>query len=203
MCGTYREVYLAPDVFALLAEWLRGGATLCRKVLERTQLETGRALTFLPQGMSPPTVRFCKNGAPGLGRSVAADWAIAKTQAFLGLSLDKVVLFENECARPSDPWTQREKERLRVLFFEEEVYHILTGSDAEDRELIRTIMRQADKSGYRFVGIMSSLPDTGASRATRLEPNTIDVLADRVEQILFGAFDGSGYIIWSHLDIGN
>lgn len=198
MTESYEEVWLGPETHSVLEEWLRGGRSLCQRIPDYFKVGTGTASTILPKGKAPPTAKGLTWSFQAVAPDAPTRWAISRVQRFLGSSQDSVVVFENECARPSDPWVKRRG--LRTLFFEDEVYHLLTSKDARAPDLIRKVMCQADTSGYRFVGVMTSSRGKLGGDSTRLTAQALDDLASRCQHIIFGAFDKQGYIIWSHGD---
>lgn len=212
MMKIYKEINLRPEVIAYIKECLAEGHTLAKYLLQRDDLDSGRVITFIPQEIDvrdeevnnpkygrlfpePPPETHIK--IPG-GKMVLipnTDTILMQIiQKFLSTGEGRVCVLEDALARPHDP--SLSSADTRIVIFNSEVYHVLLSSDAEDNELILQTIRRA--SSWLFIGAMTSILREGDFflEAGKITSEKLKVLAERIEKIVVGAYDGEGYLIW-------
>jgi hypothetical protein len=109
---------------------------------------------------------------------------------------DRVCVFEDWIASPGSALVANSD--LRPYVFENIVYFALFHEDAENRERIESTIQNAEDV-WLFYGVISSLPEE-----MHLDPEgglisgqIMEMLAQRAEKIVVGAYDGESYLIWS------
>ncbi|MDP9477523.1 MAG: hypothetical protein M3R38_17870 [Actinomycetota bacterium] len=182
-------------------ECLEYGHSLSRGLRRLHDVKSGRVVARLPLGANTVGLEKFEWGgkkraaSPYPERSPSAEEALASSIAsFLAQGEGRVCVFENYLARRTDPWIARAKSR--TLFFGDEVYHVVAGEHT-GRDEVETAIREA-KSPSIFVGTLSRLPlgyrlDAAGSE---LSEDLMRVLAEGAEEIVVGAYDGEGYLIW-------
>jgi hypothetical protein len=121
-------------------------------------------------------------------------------QEFLEQGDARICLFESAVAKPTDGFLSTpDAKDLRVLTFQEDVYYLL--KENADREKIDKNLRYA--KSHLILGVLVHpsdqdkflLPDEGPLRK-ELTLDELKVLAEETEEIIIGAYDGEGYLIW-------
>lgn len=195
MDAAYQEYQILEEIDSLLAAWLDKGLTLAQMLRGEIKLDEGTKTTFLPEDVDAHGIDFYENGCKGLSLGPPRDWLIQKIKEFLSLGEDRIVVLEDELSKSSDKGISGEKAKIST--YKEEVYYYINTTDIRDPGYISNTLKEADWANYVFIGIMSSLPKSCQNMEQRLNTDTITLLAKRTKHIIFGAFDGQGYIIWS------
>lgn len=161
-------------------------------------ITNGTVVSFLPpngaasavQNLSVDEFRHGGITSPAVTRDCLADFLLE----FMEKSPHRLCVFEDAGAEPSFSWVQREKPR--IFTFRNELYHVVF-SGLSSKEELKTTIAKSD-STWILVGIATSVPDRSEwMNKTEITSDEIDVLAQRTEHIIVGAFDGEGYLIWS------
>lgn len=211
-----QEILLGPEAWVYFRQALADGKTLSHCVLERTDLRQGRLFTLLPPGAStenlndfmsggkllpsPPdthvSVTFA-DGSPG-GTLVPIPNANAElarhVEAFLKEGFDRLCILEDQMAEPGDPAALHSPANVVVLG--PELYYVLGNQDADVR-VIEDALCHASSSIYPpLVGVLTH---GLAHSKNRRETTTAELrsFAERAEEIVVGAYDGEGYVLWS------
>lgn len=210
------ELHLGPEAVSYIRDCLANGKTLARYLLQRPDLESGTVTTFLPSDVGKEAATQFKWGGK-LRRDPATfvyrtepdgsrtrwepvpntdPWLVSIIQAFLRAAEDRVCIFENALARPSDPVLSRSESR--VLVFDNEVYHFLSAADWAST-IIAQAIREAGCPYPPLIGAMASAADEAgfSGEGRQISSAQLKVLAERTEKIVIGAYDGEGYLIWS------
>lgn len=132
---------------------------------------------------------------PGLQAGSWMDSSIQGLILFVGNHLqeskDAIVLCENPFARSNDVANDHKESRL--LFYEDEVYHILTKADAANDDSIECALRESRHHWSVAVCSFSErMPEADA-----LSEDFIDVVVTNAVHIVVVAIDGEGYLVWS------
>jgi len=188
-----RAVEFGPEAVAYIQSQLARGKTLSQHLLQ-LPLEAGRVVSYLPDGIDPKEAaqRFAAGGVVPQRKSLAkvADLIAG----YLRNQTGRVAVFEDQVAKPCDPWLQTSP----VQFFTHgsDVYHFVRASDDGPGRVLDLIGFAKD---YVFTGILARLADHTAELVNRAEvsPHVIRSLATGSENIIVGAFDGEGALIWS------
>jgi hypothetical protein len=194
MAGTeLREVEFGLEALTYIQSQLARGKSLSQHLLQ-LPLEAGRVVSYLPDGIDPKEAaqRFAAGGVVQQRKSLAkvADLIAG----YLRNQTDRVAVFEDQVAKPGDPWLQTSP----VQFFTHgsDVYHFIRASDNGPGR-VRDLIRFA--RDYVFTGIVARLADHMGELVNTAEvsPDVIRSLAAGSEHIIVGAFDGEGALIWS------
>jgi|GEM_PF-1123840 len=219
MSDAYREITLGPEAVDYIRDRLAEGKTLAKFLLTRGDLDKGRVTTFLPSDADlskinnfsrggvlptpPPETHHhytTANGTrtlmvpvPGTSTHLAA-----MIQAFLKQGDARICLFESAVAKPTDGFLSTpDAKDLCVLTLDEDVYFLLKEND--DREMIDKTLRYT--KSFRVLGVLVHLSEDKFldedSVRKELTLDELKVLAEDTEQIVVGAYDGEGYLIWS------
>ena len=110
---------------------------------------------------------------------------------FLGSTPNSIFVWED----PAAVWSNLSPELVwesKFVWFREEVYHIVIGSDAT-LPLIEATIREAEH--FWSIGVCSSCsePPKGAIN----DEQFFDELVANIKHVFMPAFDGNGYLIWS------
>ena len=215
MTNHYREVVLGSEGVEYLVDRLREGQTLARDLARRGDLERGALTTFVPLTATPQQIL---NFRDGIHAEPPAETHVVVTQddgrrsrlvpkpntdsklvallsSFLMLNHSRVCLFENASAEPGHEWLKRAD--VQIVTHDSEVYHPLTSSMNEPDAILKVI--RVSRS-WLFIGALTSVArGFKIDRETRkLSREDLSLLADRTERIVVGAYDGEGFLLWSH-----
>ena len=104
-------------------------------------------------------------------------------------------VFEDWMVRKGDPVLSRVK--TPFLTFQDEVYYIILGEDAE-MDTIKNAIKETPRIPFS-IGIITSQPDelNILSSDENISKAELLMLAERTEKIVVSAYDGEGYLIWS------
>ena len=111
---------------------------------------------------------------------------------YLHASKQAIVLCENWMDTPTEYATQWRPRESRVVFYQEDVYHVLTSEDT-DLDLIECTIRESEKHWATSVcsrcaeALIGNIPSEGC----------LDAIVANTVHIFTPALDGEGYLIWS------
>ena len=213
--GNYKEIILGEEAKNYVEKHLSYGQTLSKLVLEYIDLKLGNVITGLPSDANLDKINDFDSGGilPAIEKSkwrtiVGEDgvehimkpiprnfsYAVNIIGAFLKGNKDRLCVFENVKAGPSDPILL--KHSSAILTFKKEVYHVLTNREISEEEVVRAI--KESESLWTFVGFMTSLQGIKKESLSskELSSEAMKILAENVEKIIVGAYDGEGFLIW-------
>lgn len=208
---------LGPEAIKYIRNILSDGHSLAKYLLKSLDLDAGVVITFLPPGLSDEELADFEAGVMPIPPE--SEWryftyedgsrvrvipvtvvdydTILLIQNFLEEGTERLCIFENWLFHPTSSQVLRFKSRL--LFYEDEVYHVLFGGYVEEGKIKETIKEA--KSIPVFIGALTSMP--GMSKALFKEKvvssKQLKVLAEKTEKIIVGAYDGEGYLIWNRV----
>jgi len=199
--------------------------SLAHHLLKREDLAEGRIITCVLEDVpeddlyhfrwggklkvDPNSIEYWKEGE-GILRSVpieyfgegvqrlravpipsATPWLVAAVQEYLRSAPNRVCIFDRCIASAGDRWIARSD-------FQNQVYFALFHKDAESKERVASAISHASDV-WLFYGVMSSLPpDSGLDpEGDAITRDAMEMLAQRTEKIVVGAYDGESYLIWS------
>jgi hypothetical protein len=206
--SAYREFdCTTPECLEYVRSCLAGGHTLAKHLCQRSDLGSGRTVTFLPDDLDAPLREFTTQLAGGLwlSSSEPRSWLLRSIRAFLRRERGAVVILELDwrAKRTIDEAVSWESAaglpplKPRVKCFRDEGYICLFESDADDEAIIQ---RSVDAACIlrRFMGAATSHPATVnlARDENEITGEQLSVLAKRAESMFFDAYDGEGYAIW-------
>jgi len=204
-------------VMPFISERLARGHTLCQLVLKRVDFSQGKVISTLPEevgahvagsgiqwgGKMPspwPEVRGYHIYPDGRKVPLLRDSRApvhSMVCDFLGHHEHGLYVIEDHVSKASDPLNHPNRP-AHLALFGDEVYYILTASDAEDRE---KLSRAISWNYYPplTLSVLTSLeegeelpPDHG-----QFEQNQLEDFATRTEAVMIGAYDGEGHIVWT------
>jgi hypothetical protein len=215
MNSSYKEISFGPEAIRYIRESLQDRRTLSRYLLQNTDLDQGRVTTVLPSNVSDESAKQFTIGGKlplPLERSIfhykdphGKQWRVEPTpssagvlttiiQTYLNAGGQRLCLFEDEWRQPEYPAIKRIG--TRILFFQNEVYHVLTERDI-DRNIIAQTVKNAN--GDVIIGVMMPLSKDIVLhyKERAINQEQLQALAVCTEKIIIGAYDGEGYLIWS------
>ncbi|MBS1912961.1 MAG: hypothetical protein JST22_13325 [Bacteroidetes bacterium] len=191
-------VELGEEGLRFIERNLENGLSLSQLVRRRYQLQSGLVWAPLPPDVDKSSIEnrsakeFRWGGLTEVGGSL--EILTSFVSRYLESLSGGICIFEYANAKSTDPVIQRETSG--ILTFGLEVYCVVQSCRA-DPDTIAAAIRGSD-SLWTHVGFLSAslagLPDENRA-ALALED--LESIADGVEHIIVGAFDGEGYLIWS------
>jgi hypothetical protein len=217
MKGTI-ELSLGRESLDYIREQLSVGHTLSSTVLSTCDLEPGSVTTFMPDGISlqqarefttggklPPADPLTWVSLPEGGIAVpipsVRDLLPRKVHEYLQAGRDRIWLFEDFNASPSDPVMKQV--RCRYVSLGNEVYYPLDHNS--DEEAIREAANHA-YSFVSFIGAGARLSPAGAERFSRvneIEEGDLQRLVSGLDLLTVGAYDGEGFLLWRRSGTGD
>ncbi len=208
-----RQYQLGPRAIDYIRGRLSEGRTLS-KLLLHLNMEAGTAWSYLPAGIDDETAHDLTRGVvapldPKAGHRTGTGIMIPVPTPSRPLILEMIrqfllahsgacCIFEHALARATDQWLAHETGYAPYLTFDDEVYFFLSGRDRSvDDSRIGVVMDRAQS--YLLTGILTIAPEGfGPLRFRQIVTfDQLRALADSVQAIILGAYDGQGYIIWS------
>jgi len=187
----YLEQELQRGAPAYLRDRLGDGLTLARESLASVNLGAGRALTFVPEDLLGE--RLLKLDVGGKVKcQLATDWYISKTRAFLAGGPDRICVFENAMARPSDPGVG--SFLSCTVIYGNDVYHVVCADEGSDQALLCAIGDAMN--AWMSLGFMTRCPPGWNKGAKSFSLDDIKFMATHVEMITADAYDREGWLIW-------
>jgi hypothetical protein len=157
---------------------------------------------FAPDSTSPPdgTAQESTESGTALLSLTAADLLVKRLTSFLAQDPTHICLFEEDYYDISHDSVAND-ERLRVLSHGNELYYLLTSSS--DHAVIEATIQSTPASWPGILGILTSAEYELRFPGNRISLENIDGLANRVQQIVVGAYDGEGYVVWTRRSQAN
>lgn len=189
---------------------LEGGKTLSSYLLQNHDLDKGKVIACLPEGVSdkeakefevggklnvPPQSMKYKPRTIAYPIPNTDSYLAGIVQSFLITKERRLCILEDATRRPDDPIITPVDDLMFAV--ENEVYYMLSVKEAENKEKVARTINVAN-SLWHFVCVMTSFPKGGTllSDVKNIKVNDLKILADRAEKIAIGAYDGEGYLIW-------
>lgn len=177
-------------------EYLGYGKTFSKLLLENHDLKQGDiSIYFPPEVVLHDDFRYSVLYPLKNKLSYDVDiFGVEFVQQFLSQGKNKICIFEDANAEPTDPYLQRRPD-LPWLGFKNEVYHILD-SNRNDKKLVNEVIRYAQS--WLTIGALTSFPGGFEFQFSthKIEENVLKILAQNTVSIILGAYDGEGYLIW-------
>jgi hypothetical protein len=189
--GRLKEYRLGPGALDYIRATLADGKTLSKLLLE-LPLEDGQVVTYLPSGVRA-TARHHYNVGGVAKRSQTEPYVLNVITAFLQGPPNRVAVFEDALARPSDPVLRSTK--VPFVYYDGDVYYFLT-SERATPDLISNAVRTA--TSYRFVCMLSDAAEEhNAKPGTEVSLESLKAIAHAAQLILVSAYDGESVVIWT------
>jgi len=203
-----------------ITECLNMGNTLAGELLVKKNFNLCTKTTFLPSGFDLTTIKNYSYGGifparvaspeeiekvrkrlnlgpsariEAVGDGPSRAWLVNKIAEHLSKDKNRLVIFEDANASPTDPWIQRTN--TEIYAFEKEVYHGLFSEHANNKQYIEQTIKRAES--YLLIGVMSFFTDKETVLTKQLTLDIIREIADNTKAIILKAFDGEGYILCS------
>jgi len=201
---TYREIDLGASGIAYVKECLESGKTLAKLLLQTHDLNAGRAFTQLPASVGDAAAKDFDSGGKlpelyprttNLQPVPDSDFLVMpRINWFLSESSANICILEDSSATPTDPFLQSLSTRYSA--FQDEVYHLICQPDNNSETITKTL-RQA--SSWLTIGALTSAPqEMGVcAQPGELELSSLTTLGEKTQEIIVGAYDGEGYVIWT------
>jgi len=186
--------------------------SLAHHLLKREDLAEGRIITCVPEDVpeddlyhfrwggklkvDPATIVYPERGGRLEPIPNTTPWLVAIVQEYLRGAPNRVCIFDYWIASAGDPWIARSDFQPHI--FQNQVYFSLFHKDAESKERVASAIGHASDV-WLFYGVMSSLPaDNGLDpEGGAITRDAMEMLAQRTEKTVVGAYDGESYLIWS------
>lgn len=104
-----------------------------------------------------------------------------------------VCVFEDALSVASDPETAWMKGTTRV--FSGDTVLLWLDSQRRDRSAIDATIDRA--VSWLTIGVLSSEAGVATASGSEIAPSGLETLCDRADQVIVGAFDGEGLLVWS------
>jgi len=180
--------------------------TLSKKLLQRFSEASGAMLLIAFETLDLDTDRPYKYAGTYCGGQLhppnyelitwmdTARWGLVTfVDKHLCKSKEAVVLCENVFAERKD--VPNYTKESRMLFFNEEVYHVVTYENAYMPDSIEQTIRESEHQWA--VGVCSSCAEV--PQGDVLSESFFDVIVANTTHIFTPALDGDGYLVWSPL----
>jgi hypothetical protein len=221
MHKSYREISLGSEAIDYIQKHLKEGKTLSQYLLRSDNLKSGNIITIIPDYVSnekakqlefgihrkppPETHKFYTDEYGRTTRAVPVTritfWSIEKIKEFLAMGGNRCCLFEDAMASPSDPVVKKFK--IKMLIFNNEIYHFLTWKDAQ-AEKIEQAIDESEDVYPPLLGVLTSIDAETLDWLSNENPlmqkiniNILETLIRNTEKIILGAYHMEGYLIWS------
>ncbi len=208
-----KKIELGANAHDFVRGSLENGGTLAHELLRVKELGRGHVWTMLPNDLEIEDIRDFASGilpeppeenqyhyeaANGLSwRQTPVldidDCLVPIIQSFLHGDERRICILENAVAMPSD--FKAVHTDLPILVFGDDVYQFVV-SGAETVDLIGETIKKART--WLLNGVLSVLPEHLELFAdiTVVTREQIGLLAASTSQVVVGAFDGEGFLIW-------
>lgn len=181
----FKEHRIGDELWSSLLQVLHVGNSVSRRIAASRKFAVGSLRTWLPEGMSDKQIMSIEHGR-GTPSRYADTWAAHLIHTFLSSGSGRAAYFENLIAKRGDAWLARCNSDLR--FYGTEVYHLIH-NDAS-LHVIHQTMKEAHELphhvGVLYEGPVPSGVDFGDAE--------IEAIAAGARKLLFGVYDGEGYI---------
>lgn len=197
-----------------MRERLSEGRSLAKRLLESQSLDLGRVVTFFPSTTNeelvksrfrhggvlpegPPETHVLIEGGIAVPISDTSDELIMIIESYLSKSKRAICIFEEALVRPTDPIFLSRSSITASLLYKDEIHYILRHKD--DLNRIEQTTMQAKNFYPGLIGAMTSSPSEEMSfDEGKISADQLQLLAERTETIVLGAYDGEGYLLWKH-----
>lgn len=109
--------------------------------------------------------------------------------------LHSLIVFENRYADPSFV----KEYKSRVIIYNKEIYHIVTGKEM-NRYLIKKAMRESmvffPPHSICILAKLNDIEIKQLENVNKIQLDNLQVLSKRTEQIIVGAYDGEGFLVY-------
>ncbi len=123
-----------------------------------------------------------------------ATWGLVPfLDKYLLQSTDAVVLCENPYWDRESTMDMEYPHESKVLYFADEVYHVLRHEDAHSADLIEATIREA--TAHWGAGVCSAYADVPQGDIP--SEHFFDAIVTSTKHIFTPALDGEGYLVWS------
>lgn len=198
---TLRHLDLNGELKAYMSQCLKEGHVLSRKALERISFENGETYAALPQDFDLSKLPRFEHGGIAPTKTINPKLVKVENEEFLLhlvaeiknylRDVGGIVIFEDSLSGPSDPFTRNNPDRLNIVVDNQEVYYCLTPEDGSaDEKILSTIRRASGPNTRTYVGFFTHVTSAPNSLGQ------IELLADKISAIVFGAFDRESYLLW-------
>lgn len=185
-----RKVVLGHDAVNYIRLYLSEGGTLSH-LLSSLPLDSGRITTFVPRTLSDAGIRsFATGWRPNPGgvsdrvRTLIASYL--RAQPGRGAVFEDIngVLPQQGTGPPGYPY----------FVFDGEIYPFLTSAQGGTKAVRRVML---ETYSYRFLAVLGDFAETLAAHAGHIvSEDFLQNTASRAEQIVVGAYDSDGCLIW-------
>lgn len=210
MIDNLQEITLGTEALDYVKHYVfRQKRQLSRSLRGKIEFDSGKIRTYLPPTVTPEAIHQFEFGGKlpqPLERTIVGggyivpipnldDVLVAKIQAYLNRDASSFCIFENGGVRPDYPAVQR-LPKLRTFICEDTVCHYLAANDKDSPDLIRLTIKVARSGGPPYlVGCAGRLCSFSADKT--VESADLDKVAECVEEVFVGAYDGEGFLFWT------
>jgi hypothetical protein len=207
-----------------IRERLARGRTLSHLLLAGLDLAGGHSWTYLPPAMTQgQATRFAEGGlaplatgtAPVVFENTGGRWQVvenpveplvtAQVGDFLTQHPHGVAVWEDPVADAGDPWVRDHPEEP-LLFLGDEVYYVLSHATAGLSAIEAGLSAEVMSAWWGSPAVLAALPDEAlrpfVTRRALLATEQLQSLVDHCRLLLFLAYDGEGYVLWSPEGVG-
>jgi hypothetical protein len=188
------EVQLGAKALIYIKNELSNGNSMAQIITQYLPLEDGKITSFLPNDVIGSEI-------DNYGESVAYDYhgmyreshevIVDFIKAYLSGSNERIAITET-LGQINDPFVKR----LHQYFhFATNVYLFLSSNDSDQSKIIDMV--KCDR-GYPFITILTSLGNKSDQLRSgeEIPKDYLEGFVNRTEQIIIGAFDQDGFLIW-------
>lgn len=189
-----QELTIDDKCLSYIERVLRSGKSLSHMLLERVSFTTGKIHAIAQARINLNQIKSFAYG--GIGVAQPARRALAEIAvSYLDKTQNRIVL-EDGLARSGDPAV---KNKEGVVFCGDEVYYVVT--QIRTPEHMERVLQQV-RYPVAMLGVFrQSLGiDAADGRAPeQIEAAQLDDVVATLEKVVFGAFDGEGYLLWTKM----
>jgi hypothetical protein len=189
------EVELSDSALEYIKEELAIGDAIAKSLWRLIKFKEGVIRTFLPDDViDKENLNFRDSIAEDHQAMYSATHKKVEDfiTAYLSQQKNSIVIFET-LASPGDPYLQRKKPQY--FSNQRNVYLYFAGDNFDEQKLSRII---SEARGYPCVGILTSLPHgKTVSSEQSVSDDFVQMLVEKTEHIIIGAFDEDGFLLWS------
>lgn len=184
------RVALGHDAVNYIATSLAEGGTLSR-LLVSLPLSSGRITAYVPRTLSNDGIHnFTAGWSPNPGG--VFDKVRNHISSYLRTKPSRGAVFEDINAPPPDQGT--ELPGAPYFAFDDEMYPFLTSARGGTKAVRRVML---ETYSYRFLAVLGNFADAVVSHDRQaVGGDFLRTLVDRTEQLVVGAYDSDGCLIW-------
>lgn len=189
----YKEFTLSSAVDSYLYEKLKYPRTMSQLLKRRKDIPKAKKVTFLPCSLENATMMnfYCSYE---IDAGPPEEWILFKITEFLKKQKNNIVLFQNPCACPDDPWIHNDNFQKYMHAFKNEAYFSILPQYVEDQELIRKILIFGG-GPYDLLCTMTSLPESMNELPSQLSNEILEDLVTNSSCFFVYAFDDESFIL--------